>query len=196
LCPNYLNELRRGDELFLAEKAGNQYRASYRASYEDWLQNDHPEAPFYIDIAEMEERHMFVEILQEGTEIKTVYVWTELTERLHPDRKAGETLGIYRATPAWEEKGYVKRVPITEVYAFRIHTPTDMQIQEGDRIILADSDGSTYFHEISKHEITGEYCVYFSNESWKSLERLCRRYRCYIQNMKYGVGAWPMHWPN
>ena len=41
---------------------------------------------------------------------KTEWVWTELTESLHPDRKAGEPVyDHYRKTVhrSWVEKGYV-----------------------------------------------------------------------------------------
>ncbi|MEB8637795.1 hypothetical protein P4H32_29370 [Bacillus cereus] len=69
LCPKYANELQQGDWLILAERNGTQYRASYRASYEEWLLKERPQAPYYIDVAEMDERLMFVEILQDGTQI-------------------------------------------------------------------------------------------------------------------------------
>ncbi|MGG3471613.1 hypothetical protein ABES02_29620 [Neobacillus pocheonensis] len=186
-CPNFINELKRGEMLIVGVKEGGQYRASYKAIFLEWLDKSFcPDAPFFIaDLTKGYDTDFFRKILKYGTEIKTVHVWTELTEQLHPERKAGETLGIYRATPLWEIKGYVKRVPINEVYSFRIHTPTDILIQEGDRIILADTRGNTYFHAVSKHKYTGKLCVYYSEDSWDSLETLCNKFSCYVQNMNY-----------
>jgi hypothetical protein len=114
------------------------------------------------------------------------WVWTKLTESIHPERKAGDTLGVYEVHGTvpqyWVEKGWVEQKPENEIYAFRV--VNDYDLQEGDTVIIERETG-TYFETVSKHPVTNELCVYKSESNWDRIESLLGKYRLYKQNKNY-----------
>lgn len=60
-CEKYSKELKNDLWLFVATKEPDgSYRAEYRATYAEWMVNENcDEKPYYIDVAESDERYMF-----------------------------------------------------------------------------------------------------------------------------------------